>query len=252
MPAVLSKFSYFQPEVERPLTFVKEFCTFAHNFEESSVDVAALEVGTCHLLEITNKNEYGERTYFSLTHFLQNQLDDETDTLKNSIAVIFNYFEAIGGDLKTAQFTVYGGTEEESIREFQRENLMKALGQIKPGIKIIAPDNHWKANSDDLTDYIFSSTSESWRKSDMKYEDGFHDIYSSNHTTQGEKKAFDKRVLDNHSPVFEQLDEQVNQRCNDINVGNKTLLVEAVGNDGLFIETKGAAMPLGTLVSCNG
>jgi hypothetical protein len=230
---------------ETPLVFVKEFCTYAKNFKDRPGDVASIDVSTCYLLEIYNKDERGQKTAFSLTHFTNGQLAKVNDgTLAKSLKVIVDNFERVGGDLSCAEFSIYGGTHIAQQRNLLRRRLKNAMSSYcgACGTRIQEPKDLHMSGARHTIDFIFSAYDVSWVKV-IDHSDPSKDLFSKNLHTEEDRNSFEERKSHFYYPISKTLDSQTNyyqsltQQCVDLgNAGQRKLyallIPHVVGDDG--------------------
>lgn len=168
------------------ITFVQEFATYAKDFRENPKPVAAVSVSRCVLMEMNNRNpDTNERTIFSLTHFIVDQLVlPETDIIQRNLEVVVNQFVEKGGDLQSAQIRLYGGFER---GDEMRDNLKQCLSNILPKESLVSePKGHAVVHEDETLDYVFKASGITFRKSDMRYQaEDYKDTYSNDLKHQG-------------------------------------------------------------------
>jgi hypothetical protein len=164
------------------ITFVPEYCSHVTNFAKNTdSSVAAIDVGFCHLLEISNRDENRKRTAFSLTHLTRFQLEFfEKGNLVSNLKEVACLFKESGGDLATAEVRIFGGT---ASKPHLRVNLKKCLGNAL-GIdveKISEPRGHVMEEDTMCATYLFRADAVEWRKSNMKdpNSDPYLDKFSS-------------------------------------------------------------------------
>lgn len=160
------------------ITFVPEFSTYSKNFEVDESEVAAINVSSCHLLEICNITS-GDRTAFSLTHLTMRQLDGKyPEILLEGLGKVLEKFEAIGGDISTAVVRIYGGTSDEKLRNSLRLNLANALEKLGVKQTKMVPKFHM-TKPKHTYEIMFSKASMSFLRANMEFADESKDVFSS-------------------------------------------------------------------------
>lgn len=218
MPILMSVFCAFNLfAMDNPnLVFVKEYCSYAKNFEQEPGDVAAIDVNICTLVEISNFDEERRRTAFSLTHFTKEQLS-LPEVISISLKKIIKNFEEHGGDIATAKIRIFGGTHKDNIRTILRTNLKNVISLILPSPTIEEPVGHHMNKEDQVIDYIFSKETIHWQKM-VERNDPTKDKFSQKLATKEQRGAFRQRLDDAYRPLSTVLDQQtrnMNLKCNE-------------------------------------
>lgn len=205
--------SVIQAKPQEGLTFVKEYTTFAKNFQKTRGDVASIDVSTCHLLEISNYNDKKERTAFSLTHFTSFNLL-YPKMVEESIEIILNEFKKKGGDIKSAKIYIRGGTSDKYKRTKQRNTIKNAIKLMCEDCIIREPKGHYSSASSyqeslvgGIWDYMFTKKTTTWRLA-VEMKDPSKDIYSKKLKTKRKKENWSKKIDKFHRRVYKKLDKQ--------------------------------------------
>lgn len=194
------------------IVFVKEYCTYAKNFKYDDSPVAAIDISSCYLLEIANRDEQNKRTAFSLTHFTSEALLYASgEVLQKSIKQVLAAFLQQGGDIETAKIRILGGSHDETkrnlARKFLKHDLKMAICPTDFELVIDEPKNHYSAGNGLAIDYVFFPDRLEFQKiKDM--DDQSKDVYSPN-LDNAEKKQLFRTALDSaYKPVSSSLDDQ--------------------------------------------
>jgi hypothetical protein len=231
------------------LIFVKEFCTFAKDYRVNPTgDIASIDVSTCHVLEIRNEGPLKQRTSLSITHFTGGQLH-YPHLLAKSMDIVIENFKAHGGDMKTAQLRILGGSYDKAERDELRENLKVAINNICPDVKIKEQDGHWMSAGDQSIDYIFPRQGLQFRKM-LDRKDESKDIFSKKLDSPLKKKVFGLRLDKAYRPISAALDGQTKLRSRESRAGNLEMYITTVvGADGL-INSLAAPTRTGSKLNC--
>lgn len=182
-------------------TFVKEYGTYSVSFErDPKKKVVAIDVSSCHLLVIRNLSEDASSVrVLSLSHLTAPLLKSSCEggsSLERSLANILDEFEAVGGDVKTAEFLIYGGEIDSQTRSPYRRVLVSTIHEAlelrlkevaaseeetprsskEIGERISQPESHWQRTSRGSRRYLFSKNllSPLWVEENMKYQPDCH------------------------------------------------------------------------------
>lgn len=190
------------------ITFVPEFSTYSKNFEEDESEVVAIDVSSCHLLEICNIAS-GNRTAFSLTHLTMRQLDGKhPEILLEGLGKVLKEFEAVGGDIPTAIVRVYGGTNNEHLRNSHRLNLINALEELGVNQTRMVPRFHM-TKPKHTYEIMFSKAGMSFLRADMEFADGSKDAFKSKEFSYSQFRSKIDRAF---FPISRQIDSLTKSR----------------------------------------
>lgn len=200
----------------RQAVFVKEFCGYAKNFAHDATPVAAIDVSTCYLVEISNRDAGGKRTAFALAHIKDEslQLQDSFRVTMLTIKKLLSAFKNQGGDVKSAKVRIFGGTHIDEYRGLMRKALTLAIigvfletEHVKPTIE--EPKNHHMNAADLSIDYLFYKDRVEFRKM-IDVADESKDVFSTNLSAHAQRNKF-IGTMDSYRTVSRELDSQT---CN--------------------------------------
>lgn len=245
---------------EKVLTFVAEGMTHAINFElESHRELAAINVSTCHILEIANRDADRKRTVMSLSHFMVPHLIYERN-LNKSIETVIKNFVAQGGVVETAEFRIYGGVKGQNSG--LRDNLKDSIHRIFPEVKIEEPKGHEakknpSASGGESIDYVFGRDGLTFRKMTLESlasDDESKDEVSPNLKTDGRfnatKVAIHQEFLDREfGRVRNSLESQARKVEDDLAHGKDTLSFISEKIEGMRSDPKRMAVMVGIIES---
>lgn len=203
------------------ITFVSEFHTFAKNFSKNKDGVAAIDVSSCILLELNNRDD-NKRTAFSLTHFIAEQLEFP-GIIPENLDLIIKNFQSKGGVFdKNTQIRLYGGMEEMTELRENIKNAITAYAKQHHGIdvEILEPKGHCVSRNDSYTiGYLFEESSLKFCKEDASKSDQDKDrcTYSNNLSNEGLQQEFNYNVFHNYNKVEAEIENQKKARYNILN-----------------------------------
>lgn len=220
---ILSKISFGMEAKNRNIVFVKEYSNYTKNFKNDPTPIAIIDVATCYILEISNRDENNKRTACSLTHFTKEMISvlSSTDaSLRKEIKKVLDVFKTQGGDIKTAKIRIFGGSHDENLRESYRRFLRHELKMttFNPDLVIEEPKNHHMAAHGCSIDYVFYADKIEFQKV-IDLSDESKDVFSPNLKTLDQKKEFRTGLDKAYLPVSATLDRQtrtMNNRLDDI------------------------------------
>ena len=174
----------------KTLISVPEFTYAVVDYQRNTDGVVALNVSTCHLLELCNIGDEGSKTVAGYIHLTVQQLAFDT-AIFASLQLLLDSFVAQGGDVSKAHCRLFGGEKFRKERYAARiERLLSILMRL--GIydsQLSLVDGMWMDRNNQAIDLLFSAQGQSFLKM-VDPDDEQQDIFADEITTSIQRRAF--------------------------------------------------------------